>query len=139
MELRITVDSAAVNRLLRRAPQAYNDALEAAMNDAVTDLHLQMQTYPPARPGSTYKRRNILRASWLKRVTSGRNGIIQGEVVSSGSVAPYNVRVQKADMQARVHRGWWRNTDRAVMERSRRRVEGYFGQRVGRATSRLTG
>ena len=64
--MRITVDTRAAERMLQRAPVAINRALEAAMNDAQTDIHAQMQTYPPKRRGSTYDRTNTLRGSWQK-------------------------------------------------------------------------
>jgi hypothetical protein len=135
--MRITVDTRAAERMLQRAPVAINRALEAAMNDAQTDIHAQMQTYPPKRRGSTYDRTNTLRGSWQKPRPTWRGGTITAIVASSGMAAPYNILVQKADTQARVHRGVWRNTDRVVMERSRQRVERYFSQRIGSAIASL--
>jgi hypothetical protein len=136
MNVQIEFNDNEVQRLLERAPDAYHRALLAAAEDTVTDVHLQMQTYPPKRAGSSYERRNNLRASWLKRVLD-RGGTVIGEVVSSGQVAPYNVWVQKHELQAWMHRGYWTNTDRNVVQRTRQRVDRYYRAALDRAIAQL--
>lgn len=143
MSMRISVDTRAVDRMLARAPQVLRDALEAATEDAMADLHVQMQTYPPQRPGTPYERTSTLKASWIKHRAQWSGNTVTGRVESAGMSmkgrrrTPYNVYVQKADMQAWMHRGIWTNTDRAVIERTRQRIEGYYRQRLARAVASL--
>ena len=59
----IEIESRQVIGYLQSAPIRINRAMRAAMEDATTLIHRQMQTYPPQRTGSTYKRTNTLRAS----------------------------------------------------------------------------
>jgi hypothetical protein len=136
MEVHVEYNSRQAEELFRRAPAAVRRAMLAAANHTATDIHMQMQTYPPARAGSTYVRRNNLRASWLKRVHE-QGGAVIAEIVSSGSVAPYNVWVQKHELQAAVHRGYWTNTDRMVVQRSADRVTRYFREELDRAAAIL--
>jgi hypothetical protein len=114
---------------LQQAPVRINRAMRAAMEDATVLIHRQMQTYPPQRPGSTYKRTNTLRASWFRRI-SGQGNEITGEVVSSGNTAPYNRLVQDADRQAAVHRGRWTNTAQEVQRRTTPTIQRYFDRRL---------
>ena len=125
----IQVESRQVIGYLQQAPVRINRAMRAAMEDATVLIHRQMQTYPPQRPGSTYKRTNTLRASWFRRI-SGQGNEITGEVVSSGNTAPYNRLVQDATRQAAVHRGRWTNTAQEVQRRTTPTIQRYFDRRL---------
>jgi len=125
----IEIESRQVIGYLQQAPVRINRAMRAAMEDATVLIHRQMQTYPPQRAGSTYKRTNTLRASWLRRI-SGQGNEITGEVVSSGNTAPYNRLVQDADRQAAVHRGRWTNTAQEVQRRTTPTIQRYFDRRL---------
>ena len=125
----IEIESRQVIGYLQRAPVRINRAMRAAMEDATVLIHRQMQTYPPQRAGSMYKRTNTLRASWLRRI-SGQGNEIVGEVVSSGNTAPYNRMVQDADRQAAVHRGHWTNTAQEVQRRTTPTIQRYFDRRL---------
>lgn len=125
----IEIESRQVIGYLQQAPVRINRAMRAAMEDATVLIHRQMQTYPPQRAGSTYKRTNTLRASWFRRI-SGQGNEITGEVVSSGNTAPYNRLVQDADRQAAVHRGHWTNTAQEVQRRTTPTIQRYFDRRL---------
>ncbi len=131
----IEIESRQVIGYLQSAPTRINRAMRAAMEDATTLIHRQMQTYPPQRTGSTYKRTNTLRASWFRRI-SGQGNEIVGEVVSSGNTAPYNRLVQDADRQAAVHRGRWTNTAQEVQRRTTPTIQRYFDRRLREEFSR---
>ena len=125
----IQIDSREVRTLLNRAPERINRALRSAMDDSTVLLLRELQTYPPQRSGSTYKRTGTLRRSWQRRVTSEGN-TIAGEVVSSGNMAPYNRLVQDQTQQARIHRGRWTNTAQETARRNERTIQRYFDRRL---------
>jgi len=125
----IEIESRQVIGYLQQAPVRINRAMRAAMEDATVLIHRQMQTYPPQRAGSTYKRTNTLRASWFRH-PSGQGNEITGEVVSSGDTAPYNRLVQDADRQAAAHRGRWTNTAQEVQRRTTPTIQRYFDRRL---------
>jgi hypothetical protein len=125
----IEIESRQVIGYLQQAPVRINRAMRAAMEDATVLIHRQMQTYPPQRAGSMYKRTNTLRASWLRRI-SGQGNEIVGEVVSSGNTAPYNRLVQDQTQQASIHRGRWSNTVQEVQRRTTPTIQRYFDRRL---------
>lgn len=125
----IEIESRQVIGYLQQAPVRINRAMRAAMEDATVLIHRQMQTYPPQRAGSTYKRTNTLRASWFRRI-SGQGNEITGEVVSSGNTAPYNRLVQDQTQQASIHRGRWGNTAQEVQRRTTPTIQRYFDRRL---------
>jgi len=125
----IEIESRQVIGYLQSAPTRINRAMRAAMEDATVLIHRQMQTYPPQRAGSTYKRTNTLRASWFRRI-SGQGNEIVGEVVSSGNTAPYNRLVQDQTQQASIHRGRWSNTVQEVQRRTTPTIQRYFDRRL---------
>lgn len=133
--INVDIDSRQVREMIDRAPARINRALRAAMDDSTVLLLREMQTYPPQRQGSAYKRTNTLRRSWLRRVTNVGVGVT-GEVVSSGNMAPYNRLVQDQTQQARVHRGRWTNTAQEVARRNERTVQRYFDRRLREEFSR---
>jgi len=132
----IEIESRQVIGYLQQAPVRINRAMRAAMEDATVLIHRQMQTYPPQRAGSTYKRTNTLRASWFRPPISGQGNEITGEVVSSGNTAPYNRLVQDLTRQARLHRGRWSNTAQEVARRNERTIQRYFDRRLREEFSR---
>ena len=126
----IEIESRQVIGYLQSAPTRINRAMRAAMEDATVLIHRQMQTYPPQRAGSTYKRTNTLRASWFRPPISGQGNEITGEVVSSGNTAPYNRLVQDQTQQASIHRGRWSNTVQEVQRRTTPTIQRYFDRRL---------
>lgn len=125
----IQIDSREVRNLLDRAPGRINRALRAAMDDSTVLLLRELQTYPPQRTGTTYRRTGTLRRSWMRKVTNEGNAIV-GEVVSSGNMAPYNRLVQDQVRQASIHRGRWTNTVQEVTRRNERTIQRYFDRRL---------
>ena len=126
----IEIESRQVIGYLQQAPVRINRAMRAAMEDATVLIHRQMQTYPPQRAGSTYKRTNTLRASWFRPPISGQGNEITGEVVSSGNTSPYNRLVQDQTQQASIHRGRWSNTVQEVQRRTTPTIQRYFDRRL---------
>jgi hypothetical protein len=120
VELRVEVDMAGVMRRLNLMPRAITAALEQAADETTALVLHEMQLYPaqrpPANPRRPYRRTGTLKRSWHRRIRRAGHQVV-GEVVSSGAIAPYNVYVQRAPTQARVHRGVWRNTDEEVVRR----------------------
>lgn len=131
----IQIDSREVRNLLDRAPGRINRALRAAMDDSTVLLLRELQTYPPQRTGTTYRRTGTLRRSWMRKVTNEGNAIV-GEVVSSGNMAPYNRLVQDQVRQASIHRGRWTNTVQEVTRRNERTIQRYFDRRLREEFSR---
>ena len=129
MEVTIAVDDRAVRALLDRTPGRVNSAMRGAMTDATVYLLNQMRTYPPQRAGSAYKRTNMLKGSWSRRI-EGSGADLTGIVSSNGDAAPYNRLVQDREQQARVHRGRWTNTAQDVAERSIGAVNSMFEVRL---------
>ena len=114
--------------MLDRTPAQIDRALRGAMTDATVWLLRQMQTYPPQRTGSAYRRTGTLGRSWSRAVTD-ETGAIVGRVTSSGNTAPYNRLVQDRTRQARVHRGRWQ-TAQDVSERSAGQINDMFAARI---------
>lgn len=125
MELRVAADIEPGLRLCDGVRPAVTRALQQGAEDATTLTLREVQVYPaqrpPARGRAPYRRTRTLARSWFKRVTVSGNEVV-GEVISNGNIAPYNVYVQMATMQARVHRGTWLNTDVGVIERLRPQI-----------------
>jgi len=111
MEIRITIDDKAVLRMMAAFPARAQRALYAGMTDATTYMQRLLMDYPTQRKGSTYKRTNTLKRSWLqsdsRRVRRVAGGV-EGGVYSSKFAQSYNRLVQDADQQAAVHRVTWR-------------------------------
>lgn len=134
MEIHVTIDNVAVLRLMRTFPARAQRALEAGMTDATLYLQRQLMDYPTQRAGSTYKRTNTLKRSWLqpdsRRVRRVAGGI-EGGVYSSKFAQAYNRLVQDADEQAAVHRVTWRgHTVQAIAAAKERDVNRMFSIRL---------
>lgn len=134
MQIEITVNLGRTATLDSRMHAAIDRALHGGTEDATTLLLREMKVYPAQRRGSTYKRTNVLKGSWHKTVKRTANGW-QGEVVSAGQTAPYNVYVQKEGMQAAVHRGRW-GTEQSIATRLHPYIVRMYETRVAQAVSR---
>lgn len=138
----VDIDSREVRRMIDRAPARVIRALRAAMDDSTLLLLREIQTYPPQRPGSTYKRTNTLRRSWHRPPVRALSRGLTGEVVSSGNMTgtrdggSYNILVQDQTRQAAVHRGRWTNTAQEVARRNERTIQRYFDRRLREEFSR---
>ena len=118
VEISISVDVGGALRHLTDVQNRIPRALEQGLKDSAALLRREMAIYPPRRAGSTYKRQNILKRSWFIGQTQRFPGGVSVRVYSSGDSAPYNVFVQKASMQATIHRGLWgAHTEVAVATR----------------------
>ena len=150
MNVTITVDTRAVEQLLRQVPQQAHRALVAATNDATTLALREMRTYPPpiamrvstsasggarTHMGQRYRRTGTLRKSWFRTVQDNGYEVI-GLVQSSGQIAPYNVYVQMQTMQSWVHAGRW-TTEVELIERLRPQVIQMYQQRMSMALARV--
>jgi len=131
----IQIDSQETRLLLTRAPQRINRALRAAMEDATVLLLREQQTYPAQRPGSKYRRTNMLRRSWSRRIRQEGSSLV-GEVGSNEGMAPYHRRVQDATQQASIHRGRWTNTVQETTRRNQATIQRYFDRRLREEFSR---
>lgn len=129
MEVTITVNDTDVREALARIPDRLDTAMRAAMTDATVLLLRDLRTYPPQRVGSAYKRTDTLKGSWSRDVQGSGTELV-GRIASNGESAPYNIYVQDADQQARVHRGLWTNTVQAVAQRSAPAVNEMFRNRI---------
>jgi len=129
MSITITIDDREVRQMLRAAPGQIRQAQLAAMNDATSLLLRDMSTYPAQRAGSSYTRTHVLQKSW-SRVIEQRGRDITGRVGSNQNIAPYNRVVQDADMQARQHRGTWKNTAQAVTKQREAAIQKMFRTRL---------
>lgn len=132
MEIEIRVNLGSTATLDRRLNAAIDRALHAGTDDATKLLRREMQVYPAQRAGSKYIRRHILEASWINPIVRRVSGGWSGVVASSGQIAPYNVHVQKAGVQAVVHRGRW-PTEVQVTDRLRPHIVGMYQTRLDRA------
>ena len=144
MEISISVDVGGALRHLTDVQNRIPRAMEAGLKDAATLYRREMRVYPPppariqgtaynpvrfttkggasvnfmAKARKPYKRTNILKDSWFIGPSQRFPGGVTVRVYSSGKAAPYNVFVQKAGMQAEIHRGRW-GTEQSVAERLR--------------------
>ena len=144
MEISISVDVGGALRHLTDVQNRIPRALEQGLKDSATLYRKEMRTYPPkpapmqgtaynpvrfttkggqavnfmAKRRKPYKRTNILKDSWFIGQTQRFPGGVSVRIYSSGTTAPYNVYVQKAGMQARIHAGRW-PTEQSVAERLR--------------------
>lgn len=125
---------------IRPKGRATSDQIIGALTQAVQETQVSglrlMQTYPPAPATQEYVRTGTLRRSWHLppvRVSPGR---IEGEIASSGGIAPYNAQVQgePGDQWAFfAGRGW------QGVEKLRQLVERELPLRAQRAIDRLFG
>ena len=118
MEISIKVDAGGALRHLTDVQNRIPRALEQGLKDSATLYRREMMVYPPQRRGSSYRRTGTLKGSWFIGQTQRFPGGVSVRIYSSGNTAPYNVYVQKAGMQARIHAGRW-PSEQSVAERLR--------------------
>ena len=134
-EITVRIEDTAVRRMVQAFPARAQRALTAGMTDATLYLQRLLMDYPEQRRGSTYKRTNTLKRSWLqsdsRRVRHTVGGGVEGGVYSNANIAPYNRIVQDADQQVRVHRVVWRgHTVQAIAAAKGRDVQRMFEIRL---------
>ena len=85
--------------------------LERRMRTFTADLQRRCADYEPA-PSPSYVRTNMLKKSWSRK-TAWQNGVLVGEVISSGQVAPYNkfVRGRRNQQATRMAARGWQSID----------------------------
>ena len=78
-------------------------------------LRAEMRRYPPAIPGSSYRRTGTLGKSWTKTVTrGGRGGGWLAQIGTRLNYAPY---VQDEGRQAEVHQGRWQTVQSVAKDK----------------------
>lgn len=91
------------------------DAVEPAVRRGTLRNQADLATYPPQRPGSTYRRTGTLGRRWANRIersTDSLRGI-------TGNITPYAPQVQDAKRQMPIFkRNKWQ-TDVDVMTKNR--------------------
>ena len=105
--------------LIELLPELALDAAQPAMVDALIFLHGELPEYPPAIPGSSYKRTGTLGRSFTESVTP-ESGAVIGELGTNLAYAPWVVGEdfpgkmhggrQKYQAQVHVDR-WWQFED----------------------------
>ena len=113
-------DKQLLKKMLNRA--VIDGELLEAVDKAGVVVTKRLQTYPPARPSSTYDRTGTLGRKWQVRSFVKRPSSFVSEVTNPVSYAPY---VQAADSQAWMHAGRW-PTDRQVLKEQGRKIRGFF-------------
>lgn len=116
MEISVTVDAGGALRYLTDTQNRIPRAMEQGLQDAGKLVRREMMVYPPQRRGSSYRRTGTLKGSWFLGPTQRFPGGVRVRVFSAGNMAPYNIFVQKAGLQARVHVGRWQ-TEVSVAQR----------------------
>lgn len=127
-DISIAIDSRDVQATLTRAPNQVSQALRGGAEDAGTYVLAIQKRYPQQRPGSSYRRTNVLKNSWSKRI-EGTGLTITVRIGSNSSMAPYARFVQSRPHQARHHRGRWQTVEDTV-ERERDRVVRFYVDRL---------
>jgi len=135
-QISISVDTAAAQALLARAPQALDRAIEGSLNDTATYMLARVKHYPPQRPNSSYIRTKTLFRSWSMRPITRTAGGWQVVVGSNGLIAPYNRYVQDRTRIAAIHVGRW-ETVQDITEQSTARVQRFVDARVRAAMGSL--
>ena len=93
-----------IEELIARLDRAASSAvLRAAMQASCDLVQRQLAVYPPARPGSTYRRTTTLGKRWTTAV-SGSGYDVEGVVGNNTSYGPY---VMDWHQQAWMHVGVW--------------------------------
>jgi len=105
--------------MIEMLPELALDAAQPAMVDALIFLHGELPDYPPAIPGSSYKRTGMLGRRFTEAVDIESNAVI-GELGTNLAYAPWVVGEdfpgkmhggrQKFQAQVHVDR-WWQFED----------------------------
>ena len=115
-----------LEQLLKKLDGA-NGTIRKELNDAMAKsvfvVHERAKTYPPQRPGSTYKRKKSagLGGAWDTEVKSLASDI-KGIVSNPTSYGPY---VMLEERQAWMHKGRWATTVQIVKEKQHK-IMGFF-------------
>lgn len=115
------------------AEQVMQEAMEKTTKGALFLLVGEMKKYPPVKP--TYRRTNTLRRTWTAATPTWK-AISNGYMGQIGNKTPYAPRVQSAELQAWMHKGYWK-TDEEIMTENRGRIERYFDTSISRAVGRI--
>jgi hypothetical protein len=86
--------------------------LRRPMEKSMIRLQSRMATYPPQRPGSTYRRTGRLGRSWTYAITTMTNSLV-GKV---GNNVVYAPRVQSKRFQQRAFKGRWQTNEDVLQQ-----------------------
>ncbi|MHB0922637.1 MAG: hypothetical protein ACYC3H_01560 [Bellilinea sp.] len=139
--------------LIQMLPELALDAAQPAMVDTLIFLHGQLPDYPPAIPGSSYKRTGTLGRRFTENTTRGEDAII-GELGTNLAYAPWVVGPdypgveiggrQKYQAQVHVDR-WWQfdrvieNSEADVWDEFEEKFWPEFRDRIQQESARLGG
>lgn len=125
----IQIDISGVDNVIRRLGQMRGTAaLRPPMQTSVQMLKSDMQLYPSAPQGSTYRRTGTLGRRWVAEVNTVPGGV-HGVVGNNTVYAPY---VQSSKLQAGVHRSRWQ-TETQVLQRRTQAINTLFENAIRRA------
>jgi hypothetical protein len=99
-------------KALEGGAEGIRKAAQRGMAKSVAFGQAFLAEYPPAPPGSSYRRTGTLGRSWTTRVLD-RGSEVHGLI---GNNVPYSFEVQDADRQAPVHRGRWQTVQDLTRE-----------------------
>jgi hypothetical protein len=114
-ELVRIIGSAATMQIMRRP-----------ITESVIHVEGKMKVYPPQRSGTKYRRTGTLGRRWTHEVSEGGDEI-RGVVGNNTSYGPY---VQSQQFQAKVHHGFWQNTDENVIRDEQDTIVSFFDHAV---------
>jgi hypothetical protein len=117
----------------KNAAQVFEQALEKTTRGALILLVGEMKRYPPVK--ETYTRTLTLRRTWTAALPTWKT-ITNGYMGKVGNNTPYAPRVQSKELQAWMHKGWWK-TDEEIMAENEGRIERYFDTSISRAVGRI--
>jgi hypothetical protein len=133
----VTITIEGLDELVRRlegSPQTLGRYMRRAMDKSIKTIQRKAQAYPPAPPGSSYKRTGTLGRRWIGTAT-GVVGNIKGILANPTPYGPY---VMSQDEQAEMHKGRW-STIEQIAEDSMPEMEGFFQQELDAAVQELAG
>ena len=118
----VSIEIAGIDEAVQELGMAETiNVLRAPMQRAVHRLQAAMASYPPQRPGSSYRRTGTLGRRWTTRISESGQGIT-GTVGNNTAYGPF---VQSEMFQASVHRGRWQ-TDQQILEQQQAAIVADF-------------
>jgi hypothetical protein len=111
-------------RTLRNTQFVLKELTDATQKSRVV-VHQRASSYPPQRPGSTYRRTRRLGNSWAMNTEPFATGV-ETFVSNPTEYGPYVMAPENEDPhQAWMHVGVWPTT-RKILEEKRRQIVGFF-------------
>jgi hypothetical protein len=115
-----------------RAPGLVRDEAGKAMKRAAEQVRNIAQTYPPTRPGQTYRRTMTLGRRWHIRVKTSTVRV-EGTI---DNPTPYGPFVMSDEYQAWMHEGRWK-TETGVAKAAEDDVNDFFDEALANVRKKL--